>query len=319
MTRRALVTGGAGFIGSHLAAGLLDEGFAVRVLDDLSSGSRANLERLPGEVELFEGDVSGPGVAAEALREVELVFHEAALASVPQCNALPFRSNEVNVGGTLRVLEAARDAGCRRVVFASSCAVYGNDETQLPKHEGLRPQPISAYSLQKLASEQYCALLGSLWGLETVCLRYFNVYGPHQDPEGDYAAAIPIFLSRALAGQRVTIFGDGEQTRDFVFVSDVVEANLRAAVEPAAAGQVLNVAGTGRVSIGEVARLAASCAGREIEIVHAEAREGDVRHSWGDGRQAREILGFEARVGLEEGLKRTAEALASEAAVARER
>jgi UDP-glucose 4-epimerase len=303
----ALVTGGAGFIGSHLVERLLAEGCAVRVLDDFSSGREENLAGIRDRIELFRADLREPGALDRAAEGVELVFHQAAIASVPQSVADPQRSDSVNLAGSLAVLEAARRQGVRRVVVASSSAVYGNDET-LPKREELPAQLLSPYALQKYGSELYCQLYAELYGLETVALRYFNVYGPRQDPSSDYAAVIPLFISAALDGQPVRIFGDGEQTRDFVYVGDAVAANWLAATVPGISGSVLNMASGRRTSVNELARIVAECAGREVAVSHEAPRVGDVRHSWAEISRARQVLGFTPSVELKEGLRLTVEA-----------
>jgi len=302
--RLALVTGGAGFIGSHLCEGLVSAGWRVRALDDLSSGHRENLAQAGEGVEFLRGDVRDAETVARAMAGVEVVFHEAALASVPLSVAEPLRSEQVNSGGTLRVLEAARQAGVRRLVFAASSAVYG-EGPELPKRESLPPDPRSPYALQKHVGELYCRLYFDLYGLETVALRYFNIFGPRQDPDGDYAAVIPKFVSACVEGRPPVIFGDGEQTRDFASVSDVVRANLLAAEAPDAAGSVCNV-GSGRAtSLNELLAAIQRLLGTELVPEHRSPRAGDVRHSLACIDAARERLGFRPAVDLEAGLRPT--------------
>jgi nucleoside-diphosphate-sugar epimerase len=309
MSRRALVTGGAGFIGSHLADGLLERGWQVRVLDDFSSGREANVAHWNGHAELTRGDLRDRPLLAKLLDGVEVVFHQAAVPSVPRSVAEPERTNDVNVTGTLGLLEAARRAGVRRVVFASSSSAYG-DTPVLPKVETMPPCPLSPYALQKYAGERYCQLFHRLYGLETVALRYFNVYGPRQNPNSEYAAVIPRFAAACLAGEPPTVFGDGEQTRDFTFVADAVAANLLAADAERAPGEVVNVAGGRRVSLNELLREIRSLTGAKVEARYQPARAGDVRDSLADLSRARELLGFEPEVDLRSGLRRTLSYLA---------
>ncbi|HEY8154671.1 MAG TPA: SDR family oxidoreductase [Myxococcota bacterium] len=312
-SRSALVTGGAGFIGGHLVAGLVAEGWRVRVLDDFSSGREANLAEVADVVELIRGDVRDEAALARAAAGAEVVFHQAAVASVPRSVAEPLRTNSINLDGTLQVLEAARRAGVRRVVYAASSAAYGNSEV-LPKVESMGAEPLSPYALQKHAGELYCRLYTSLYGLETVALRYFNIFGPRQDPKSEYAAVIPRFICAALAGEGATIFGDGEQTRDFVYVQDAVRANLLAADAARASGAVINIATGRRISLNELWRAIREITGALVPARHAPAREGDVRDSVADIARARELLGFEPAVDLREGLRRTAESFNQKAA-----
>jgi nucleoside-diphosphate-sugar epimerase len=308
MSRGALVTGGAGFIGSHLADGLLAAGWRVRLLDDFSSGREANVAHLHGHVELLRGDLRDAGLLARVLPGVDVVFHQGAVPSVPRSVAEPERTNDVNVTGTLRVLEASRKAGVRRVVFASSSSAYG-DTPVLPKVETMPPRPLSPYALQKYAGERYCQLYHRLYGLETVALRYFNIFGPRQDPNSEYAAVIPRFARACLAGESPVVFGDGEQTRDFAFVGDAVAANLLAADAPRAPGEVMNVAGGRRVSLNQLLREICELTHAKVEPRYQAARPGDVRDSLADLLLARELLGYEPQVDLRTGLARTIESL----------
>lgn len=306
--RRALVTGGAGFIGSHLVDGLLAAGWAVRVLDDFSSGREANLAGSRERIELLRGDLADPETAARAVTGVEVVFHQGAIPSVPRSVEQPVETNRANVTGTLTVLEAARRAGVRRLVYAASSSAYGDTEV-LPKVETMPATPRSPYALQKYAGEVYCKLYDELYGLETVALRYFNIFGPRQDPKSEYAAVVPRFATACLRGEPATIHGDGEQSRDFTFVADAVAANLAAADAPKASGHVMNVAGGRRISLNELLAALQAIVGRSIEPIHGPPRAGDVRHSLADLGRARELLGWEPVVSLEDGLRRTVESL----------
>lgn len=300
---KVLITGGAGFIGSHIAERLVREGHSVRVLDNLTSGRRENLAAVAGDVELQVGDVRDEAACARAAEGVELVFHEAAIVSVPYSVEHPRETHAVNVLGTLNVALAARDAGARRVVFACSAAVYGEEPT-LPKHEGMRPEPVSPYGVEKIAGEQYLRAFAHVYGLETVSLRYFNVFGPRQDPTSAYSGVISVFADRILRGTELRVFGDGQQTRDFVFVEDVVAANLLAGTAPAAAasGQAYNVACGVRTTLLELAALLSEVSGKPLAITHAEPRVGDVRDSVADIARARRDLGYAPRVSMRDGL-----------------
>jgi UDP-glucose 4-epimerase len=303
-----LVTGGAGFIGSSIAAALVRAGRDVRVLDDLSTGRRSNLDTIGGPFRFLEGSILDPRALSEAVRGVEVVFHEAAIPSVPRSIEDPVATNRVNVDGTLAVLEASRAAGVRRVVYAASSSAYGDTLDSL-KSEGASPAPLSPYAVSKLAAEHYCVVYDSLFGLETVSLRYFNVFGPNQDPASEYAAVVPRFVRAALEGRSPTIYGDGLQSRDFCFVDNAVEANLAAADAPAARGKVVNVAGGTPITLLDLVALLSEIVGRKIEPVHEPARPGDVRHSAADLTRARELLGWAPRVSVREGLRRTVEQL----------
>ena len=299
-----LVTGGAGFIGSHLVDALVERGARVRVLDDFSTGLRENLKNLDGQIDLHEGDVRDPDACRRAADGVRYVFHQAALGSVPRSMKDPARTVAVNVTGTANVFTAARDAGVERIVYASSSSVYGDSET-LPKREGEEGTVLSPYALSKQMNEELADVFGRCFGLELIGLRYFNVYGPRQRPDGPYAAVIPRFFAASLAGEPPVIHGDGLQSRDFTYVADAVEANLLAAGAPSeACGRAYNIAPGERTTILELARLV-----RELtdgpEAVHGEARPGDVRHSTADGGAAREELEFAPRSDLQAGLLRT--------------
>jgi nucleoside-diphosphate-sugar epimerase len=312
---RYLITGGAGFIGSNLAEALLRQGDDVRVLDDFSSGRRANLEQAgdwaSGEsarFELIEGDIRDETTCREATRDVDYVLHQAAIPSVQRSVLDPVKTNEVNVGGTLRLLEAAREAKVRRFVSASSSSLYGESET-LPKVESMAPAPISPYGLQKLAGETYCALYHRLYGVPTVALRYFNVFGPRQDPGSEYSAVIPRFITAVKAGKAPTVYGDGEQTRDFTFVANVVEANLAACrAGKEALGGAYNIGCGSRISLNDLLRSLGEITGKEVRPDYAEPRAGDIRHSLAGIELAGSRLGFRPLVELTEGLRRTLEA-----------
>jgi len=299
-----LITGGAGFIGSGLARALLERGDTVRVLDNFSTGRRENLADMAGRITLFEGDVTDTALLREAVRGVEYVFHEAALASVPRSVEDPLGTHEANVTGTVRLLAAARDASVRRVVYAASSSAYG-DQPALPKVETMAPSPLSPYAVSKLAAEYYCQAFAACYGLETVCLRYFNIYGPRQDPESVYAAVIPRFIMAMLRGQRPVIYGDGAQSRDFTYIADCVNANLLAATAPKAVGKTLNVACGQRYTLNELVALLNRILGTAIEPIYEPARRGDVRHSQASIAQARRLLGYRPRYSLKKGLHET--------------
>ena len=301
-----LVTGGAGFIGSSIARALIARGDGVRVIDNLSTGTRENLADIAARIEFLEGDIRDDKLLARATSGVEVVFHEAAIASVPQSMAEPLENHSVNATGTVRVLEAARHAGVRRVVYAASSAAYG-DEPTLPKVETMAPAPISPYGATKLAGEVAMQVYARAFGLETVCLRYFNVFGPRQDPKSEYAAVIPKFITSALAGKQPRIFGDGKQSRDFCHIDNVVEANFAAAGADAgrASGRVFNVGCGESIDLNRVVALIGDILGQKLEAVHEPERAGDIKHSWGDVGAARAALGFRASVSFTEGLRRT--------------
>jgi nucleoside-diphosphate-sugar epimerase len=296
-----LVTGGSGFIGSNLVEELLDRGREVKVLDNFSTGRRENLAHLSGHIEQIEGDLRSYERVSHAVRNCEVVFHQGALPSVPRSVQDPMTTNEVNVVGTLNVLLAARDADVRRVVFASSSSIYG-DLPGLPRVETLPVGPAAPYAVSKLAAEQYCQVASSVYGLETVALRYFNVFGRRQDPMSHYSAVIPRFITALQQGRPPVIYGTGEQSRDFTYISNIVTANFLAADAPGAAGHVFNVANGESHSLNELAETLARIIGVDVEPEYAPRRAGDVAKSWADISKAREILGYEPAVGFEDGL-----------------
>ncbi|HEY4395528.1 MAG TPA: SDR family oxidoreductase [Polyangia bacterium] len=301
-----LVTGGAGFIGSSLCRALVARGDRVRVIDNFSSGKRENLADIADRIELVEGDILDDRALGRSIDGVELVFHEAAIPSVPKSMAEPVENHAANATGTLRVLEACRRAGIRRLVYAASSAAYGEDPA-LPKVETMPPAPISPYGGSKLAGEQYAQIYARAYGVETVCLRYFNVFGPHQDPASEYAAVIPKFITAALAGKQPRIFGDGTQSRDFCYIDNVVEANFKAATAEAraASGRVFNVACGQATDLNRVVALIGDFLGKKLAAIYEDERAGDIKHSWADISAARGALGYTAAVTFSEGLGRT--------------
>jgi nucleoside-diphosphate-sugar epimerase len=300
-----LVTGGAGFIGSNMVHKLLADGQKVRVLDNFFSGRRENLAAVADQVELVEGDLRNPADVTRAVAGVQYILHFGAMPSVIRSVEDPLSANEVNITGTLNLLLAARDAGVERVVFSSSSSVYG-DTPVLPKQEDMTPTPLSPYALHKLAGEHYCRMFFKLYGLKTFSLRYFNVFGPRQNPKSDYAAVIPLFINAVLNDRAPVLHGDGGQTRDFTYVDDIVAANLACCRAPeSAVGGVYNVAWGNRISIKELALLIAEILGKNIVPKHEPARAGDVRDSQADSSRAREMLGWEPKITFEEGIRRT--------------
>ena len=305
----SLVTGGAGFIGSNLVRALLERGDDVRVLDNFSTGSRANLDGL--DIEVVEGELRSYERVHNAVRGTEIVFHLGALGSVPRSVQDPLTSSAVNVEGTLNVLLAARDEGVRRVVYSSSSSVYG-PRRELPAREDAPPDPISPYGVAKLAAERYCISFSRVYeSFESVVVRYFNVFGPRQSPHSQYAAVIPLFITLISSGQPIIIEGDGEQRRDFTYVSNVVAGTIAAAGHPDANGRIFNLAASHPTSVNQVAELIGEIVGREIVRTGAPPRAGDIRDSWADVSTARDVLGWEPEIHLEDGLRRTAEALLS--------
>lgn len=300
-----LVTGGAGFIGSHLAAELVRCGERVRIVDNLSTGKRKNLEASAG-AEFVQGDLADPDLARRVVDGVDYVLHQAAIPSVPRSVEDPITSNRSNIDATLNILVAARDAGVKRLVYAGSSSAYG-DTPALPKREDMAPRPLSPYALQKLVGEQYCEMFTRLYGFPTVTIRYFNVFGPRQDPSSPYSGVISLFISALVDGRRPVIYGDGEQTRDFTYVANVVDGVLRACQAPAAPGETINVATGGRISLNELFRRLKDLTGASVEPVYGEPRPGDVKHSQADISKAQRLLGYLPKVSFEDGLKRTLE------------
>jgi nucleoside-diphosphate-sugar epimerase len=304
---RVVVTGGAGFIGSNLVRALIERGDEVRVLDNFSTGNRANLDGV--DVEIFEGELRSYERVHNAVRNAEIVYHLGALGSVPRSVQDPLTSSAVNVEGTLNVLLAARDEGVRRVVFSSSTSVYGSSR-QLPTSEDNPPDPISPYGVAKLAAERYCISFSRVYdSFESVVLRYFNVFGPRQSPFSQYAAVIPLFVTAIDAGQPVTIHGDGEQSRDFTYVGNVVDATMRAGEATGASGEIFNIAAGSPVSVNHVADTIAKILGKPVEKLHLPPRAGDIRDSWADLSKAERLLGYRPQIALEDGLRRTADFL----------
>lgn len=299
-----LVTGGAGFIGSNLVRAILERGERVRVLDNFANGKRANLEEFEKRIELMEGDIRDRTVAAQAVKGVDFVLHQAALGSVPRSLADPHTTHEVNATGTLNMLWAAKEAGVRRFVIASSSSVYGNTPA-LPKEEGMLMQPVSPYGVSKLAAERYALSFHAVYGLPTVALRYFNVFGPKQDPLSQYAAVVPRFITALMNDKPPVIYGDGEQSRDFTFVDNVVEANLLACTASAAVGRCLNIACGERYSLNTLFRYLSEIMGKNIAPVYEKERAGDVKHSMADVALAARLLAFAPRIKFREGLQRT--------------
>ena len=308
-----LVTGGAGFIGSHLVEELVRRGQAVRVVDNLATGQRRNLAHVDG-VEFVEGDLADLAVAQDAVRDIEYVLHQAAIPSVQRSVLDPIASHHANVDATLNLLIAARDAGARRVVYAGSSSAYGNSPS-LPKHEKTSAAPLSPYALQKLVGEHYARLFTELYGLDTVTLRYFNVFGPRQDPSSPYAGVISQFVSALVAERRPTVYGDGEQTRDYTYVANVVDGTLKACAEPGVSGRIINIACGGRLSLKQLLVTLGELIGTTVEPIYDDSRPGDVRHSQADISLARTLLGYQPVMSFREGLRRTVEWYRAERAV----
>ncbi|HEY2923206.1 MAG TPA: SDR family oxidoreductase [Candidatus Binatia bacterium] len=299
-----LVTGGAGFIGSHLVRRLVTEGGVVRVVDNLSTGQTTRLEDVRDSIEFIQGDLAEDRVSDEVVKGVDYVLHQAAVPSVQRSVNDPVGTNRANVTATLNLLESCRRAGVRRLVYAGSSSAYGDTEV-LPKVEEMVPNPLSPYALQKLVGERYCKLYYELYGLETVSLRYFNIFGPHQDPHSEYSAVIPKFITRLLANQPITIYGDGEQSRDFTFIDNVVEANLLALEAPTAAGKMCNIGCGERVTLNQLVALLEQQLGIKAQMNYAPPKVGDVRHSLADIERAKAILHYQPKITVEEGLRRT--------------
>jgi UDP-glucose 4-epimerase len=299
-----LVTGGAGFIGSNIVDALVRRGDAVVVLDNFSTGKRENLEAVAEQITVVEGSITDLPTVRRAVEGVDFVFHQAALASVQRSVDDPITSNETNVKGTLNVLVAARDAGVQRLMYAASSSAYGDTE-ELPKHEGMPTNPLSPYAVQKWVGEQYCKVFSDLYGLDTVSLRYFNVFGPKQDPNSHYAAVVPIFTTRLLADASPIIYGDGEQSRDFTYIDNVVSANLKACEGELKKGAVVNIACGDRFTLNELYRSLCKLTGSSRDVEYAEPRVGDVKHSMADIRRAKAVLGWSPMVDFHSGLERT--------------
>jgi nucleoside-diphosphate-sugar epimerase len=305
LTGIALVTGGAGFIGSHIAAALASSGARVRIIDDLSTGYRENLEEVKGEVDFVQESLADDKALRKALEDVELVFHEAAIPSVPRSVENPRQTHIASVESTFSLLLAAREKKVRRIVYAASSSAYG-DQPTLPKVETMLPEPLSPYAVAKLVGEYYCQVFTRVYGLETVSLRYFNVFGPRQDPSSHYSGVVSRFISDLLSGETPVIYGDGEQSRDFTYVDNVVDANLKAAETVKGIGQIINIANGERISLNQLLAELKSLTGKsDVAANYKEPRAGDVKHSLADITRARDLLGFEPRVDLRTGLKLT--------------
>jgi nucleoside-diphosphate-sugar epimerase len=303
---RYLITGGAGFIGSNIAIEIVRRGDTVRILDNFATGRAVNLEAIQNQVELVEGDIRDFWTVSAAMEGVDYVLHQAALPSVPRSVKNPLTSNAVNIDGTLNILEAARQAGVRRVVFACSSSVYGESAT-LPKVETMKPDPMSPYAVTKLTGEEYCKVYFRLYGLETVSLRYFNIFGPRQDPNSQYSAVIPLFIKAILGGKQPVIFGDGEQSRDFTYIGNAVSANLKACVAPNAPGKCYNVACGQRFTLNELLRLLGEISGKKVSAQYVPARSGDIKHSLADIQAAMADLDYSVDFDFKSGLKKTFE------------
>jgi len=301
----ALVTGGAGFIGSHIAAALVESGARVRIIDDLSTGYRRNVEEIGGDIDFVEGSVADEKSLTRALEDVELVFHEAAIPSVPRSVERPVETHEASINATFALLLAARDRKVRRLVYAASSSAYG-DQPELPKREDMRPAPLSPYAVAKLVGEYYGQVFSHVYGLETVSLRYFNVFGPRQDPGSQYSGVISRFMSALLNGEQAVIYGDGEQSRDFTYVTNVVRANLLAAESAKAVGSVINIANGQRVTLNHLFEIMKETTGKsDATVQYLPTRAGDVRDSLADLTLARTLLGYEPEIDLKAGLKKT--------------
>ncbi len=307
MADRYLITGGAGFIGSHLVKHVVDAGGIVRVVDNLSTGSADRLDQIRDSVQLVTGDLADDSVAAEAVTGMDYVLHQAAVPSVQRSVVDPLGTNRSNVTATLNLLENCRKAGVHRFVYAASSSAYGDTEV-LPKNEEMPANPLSPYALQKWVGERYCKIYHELYGLETVSLRYFNVFGPRQDPYSEYSAVIPKFITKLLAKEPITVYGDGEQSRDFTYIDNVIDANLLALRAPNAPGEVCNIGCGQRVSLNELIRILEELLGVRAQVNYAAAKPGDVRHSLADITKATRVLGYVPKTEIEEGLKRTVEA-----------
>lgn len=299
-----LVTGGCGFIGSNLAIQLHNLGNSVRIIDNLSTGRIENIKEIIDEIDFRRGDLQDQDAALQAVENIDIIFHQAAIPSVPRSLKDPISSNLANINGTLNILVAAKDRNVKRIVYASSSSIYG-DSPELPKREDMPTNPLSPYALTKFTGEKYCQLFYSLYGLETISLRYFNVFGPRQDPSSQYAAVIPLFISAALSNKKIIIYGDGTQTRDFTFIDNVVDANISAALSDAGKGEVINIACGERVSINDLSEMIFTKVGAEVIKENLDEREGEVKHSLADISKARGLIGYSPVVRIEEGIGRT--------------
>ncbi len=306
MKERYLITGGAGFIGSNLAEALVNQGHFVRVLDNFSTGKKENIAGIMDKIELINGDVRYLNTVTEAMKDIDYVLHQAALPSVPRSIETPIESSDVNINGTLNILYAAKESGVKRVVYAASSSAYGDTPT-LPKVESMKVDPLSPYAVNKLAGEQYCKVFYGVYGLETVALRYFNIFGRRQDPTSFYSAVIPKFIKMFLNEQAPVINGDGSISRDFTYIDNVISANLLACKAPKAPGHVFNIACGQRIDLNELASELQMLTGSKVQARHGEERLGDIKHSLADINLAKELLGYEVKVHVKEGLRRTAE------------
>jgi len=310
ISEKYLVTGGAGFIGSHLVRRLVAEGKTVRAVDNLSTGRVSRLDDLMTAIEFVKGDLADKRVSQDAVKEIDYVLHQAAVPSVQRSVQDPVGTNRANITATLNLLESSRNARVRRVLYAASSSAYGDTEI-LPKHEDMPTKPLSPYALQKLAGEQYCKLYHDLYGLETVSLRYFNVFGPDQDPDSDYSAVIPRFTTKLLAAESLTVYGDGEQSRDFTYIENVVEANLLALRAKEAPGIVCNIGCGERITLNQLIQILEKITDAKARVEYAAAKPGDVRHSLADIGRAKAILQYQPKISVEEGLRRTVAAYQS--------
>ena len=306
MSEVYLITGGAGFIGSNLAEALVNQGATVKILDNFTTGRKENIAHLTDKVEVINGDVRYLNTLLEVTKGVDYILHQAALPSVPRSIQTPLESNDVNLNGTLNVLSAAKENGVKRVVYAASSSAYGDTPT-LPKVETMKPNPLSPYAVNKLAAEQYCSVFYKVYGLETVALRYFNIFGPRQDPNSYYSAVIPKFIKAYFKGESPVIYGDGSQSRDFTYIENVIDANLKACKAPDAPGHVFNIACGERITLNELAEELRKIIGSDVQPVHGDPRPGDIKHSLADISAAQKLLGYQVKVRVHEGLKRTVE------------
>ncbi len=304
LTNKVLITGGAGFIGSNLADKLIEQGAKVTILDNFITGFRENLEEISGDFEFIEGDINDDAKLKQAIQDVELVFHQAALPSVPRSIENPLETHQACVNGTFNVLSKAKENSVKRVIYAASSSAYGDQET-LPKIETMQPEPLSPYAAAKLMGEYYCQVFSNVYGLETLCLRYFNVFGPRQNPSSQYSGVISRFVDALMADKTPIIYGDGETTRDFTYIANVVDANIKASQTSQGIGKVMNVANSERVSLNELLEVLKKITGKETVADFLPERKGDVKHSQADNQRAVEWLGYEKLVGLEEGLVKT--------------